>query len=96
MDRMIRDNEDVREAYREMIRDLEEKVLKVLDEGPMAILAISTSFLGAQTAMAMAILGDFAIRDTIHQGLDFVINKRLNNELDIVSEMVEREMRREG
>ena len=96
MDRMIRDNEDVREAYREMIRDLEEKVLKVLDEGPMAILAISTSFLGVQTAMAMAILGDFAIRDTIHQGLDFVINKRLNNELDIVSEMVEREMRREG
>ena len=44
----------------------------------------------------MAILGDFTIRDTIHQGLDFVINKRLNNKLDIVSEMVEREMRREG
>ena len=94
MDRMIRDNEDVREAYREMIRDLEEKVLKVVDEGPTAVLAIFTSFLGVQTAMA--ILGDFTIRDTIHQGLDFVINKRLNNKLDIVSEMVEREMRREG
>ncbi len=78
----------VKDYYRGVMRDVTEKVVNGVENGPEDVLNTIIVTLGMMTAEIIAVNGDFSWRNIVKERLDVAINSFLVLKLDEVEKVI--------